>query len=269
MKAVSFKRYWTNNKLSIAVQKSNGDVKVYTADPVTRDLFVINIPGDTQISVSRQLGIWKVNSLWELGKNEKVGGKLLAESLTHSIHLPIYVYMDGTSFDLSNPSIFRIIPFVFFPNDTNLSIGDKFALYTYLLSIRSTRHQEFDLKDTSLLKKAKLTDGNEGYLITANKPQNILSIFSEDQITIKPTMVTIIDSTGNPKIPQSVGELVEVLGAKVASIKAMSENDTDCLVSSSNSEIVRILSLSLNCREKSERGEDTVIYLGKTFAVRY
>lgn len=60
---------WDGNaRISIAVQKKSGDVAIITADPQAGSITTIEIPGSTQVSASRNLGIWKLSTISKLGE---------------------------------------------------------------------------------------------------------------------------------------------------------------------------------------------------------
>src|SRR3989344_5653706 len=75
---VTSRKYWDGEgRLTLAVQKLDGDVNIVTFDPKTSEIFNIRIPGSTEVEVANQLGVWKLKSVWELSMQENLEGSLL------------------------------------------------------------------------------------------------------------------------------------------------------------------------------------------------
>lgn len=79
-------RYWDGKtKLSVVINERD-NVLISTFDPTLEEVTTVKIPASTQVEVSRSLGSWKLGSVWKLGKNEKVGGRLLQETIVKNFN---------------------------------------------------------------------------------------------------------------------------------------------------------------------------------------
>ena len=89
-------KYWNSKeKLSMAIISPEGAVVVSVLDPQNGEITNISIPKNTQVEASRQLGTWKIKSIWALGENEKIGGALLKDTVVKNFKFPVSVWADG------------------------------------------------------------------------------------------------------------------------------------------------------------------------------
>lgn len=265
-------RFWNNTaKLSLVATKEDGGVVVIVFDPLAEKITSIEFPGNTQVEVARQLGTWKIGSLWQLGKNEGLEGKLLAETLVYHFRLPIYIWGDKPAGKFSEGSPLFIISAVFSPYSTNLGFGDRLRLGLFALGVKNSKRENIDLA-LGYLRKTVLIDGEEGYVLPASLPGSIVAIFSDPEVSKLQTKVQIIDRTSRPGVAKRVGKILEAFGAKTALIKDEGVEDFNCLISGRNKETVKKISLLFSCdKEKTyEEGSfDLKVELGEEFARRF
>lgn len=268
-----YSEFWNGkDKLSVAIRRSSGEILISTFDPNVSEITNVIIPADTQIQLSRQLGIIKAKNIWQLGINEKLGGKLLTESLTNHLKLPVFVFADSNAEGLATNNVLSLIKAVITPYKTNLKIGDRIRLALFSIGIQNSKRVNIELDQTSYLKKSELIGGEEGFIVTGVYPRGLLVIFSDSQISNEGTTVIINDSTKVAGIAQNLGEVIEVLGAKVASIEKLKEEDIYCSVSSKNTDVGRKLASYFSCdiSEKSPPGSfDVEFNIGKDFADKF
>src|SRR5687768_3881270 len=84
-----------NDKLNLLIRDEGGDVAVTVFDPVKESITKVVIPGVTQVNASKNLGNWKVKSIWELGENEGLKGPILTHSIVRSFKIPVYYWADS------------------------------------------------------------------------------------------------------------------------------------------------------------------------------
>ena len=266
-------RFWSNTaKLSLVATKEDGGVVVVVFDPLVEKITSIEFPGNTQVEVARQLGTWKMSSLWQLGKNEDLEGKLLAETLVYHFRLPVYIWGDNPVGKFSERNPFLIVSAVFSPYSTNLGFGDRLRLGFFALGVKNFKRENIDLARLGYLRKTVLIDGEEGYILPASLPGSVVAIFADPEVSKLQTKVQIIDRTSRPGVAKRVGEVLEAFGAKTALIKDEGEQDSDCLISGRNKETVKKISLLFSCdKEKiyEEGNFDLKVELGEEFARRF
>jgi len=269
------KRHCVGNlKISMVFPDSEGNIIVSTLSKKDNDLTLIKIPSNTQLESSRQLGTWKANSFWQLGINEKYDGKLLQETITKNFHFPVTIWADKNVSGFVSGNIIKIIKSAIYPYKSNLSIGDRLNLLLLSFSIKNEKTNNFDLSEMNVLKKTKLTDGEEGYVLINPIPMNIYSSFSESVDTEFNYMAQIVNATGSRLIAENVGKTIESMGYKITSIKEEYPIDNlyDCVIYGKNKDIVNKISQIYSCKiDNSKNSEefDIVLRLGKEFSKRY
>ncbi len=265
-------RYWNgHDKFAFVFRQEGGDVGVTVFDPKLEEETTLIIPGDTEVDVAQSYGTLRIKNVWQLGLNEKIGGKLLAATVAKNFLFPVFLWSDedGASFVRGNtPGIFR---FMFFPEKTNISLGDRVSVALFALKVRSLNRTEIDLGKSQFLRKERLNDGAPGYRLTGPVSGRLSIYFSDNDLTEANLKVFITDSTGKFGVAEKVGEIVEVMGGKVVSIDKRSEmSGIDCEVSGTNVKIVRKIANLFSCAiRKSDGGLDLVIKLGTGFAERF
>jgi hypothetical protein len=266
-------KFWDGEtKVVSAISQKDGDVLVSVFDPEAESITNIVIPGSTQLSVARNLGTFRLKSIWQLGANEKVGGRLLAETITKNFHFPVTNWGDGNLAGISQTSFPAIIKGIFTPAKTNLKIGDRLKMGLFSLGVKNPKRININLKEGNTLRKTKLIDGEEGYLLIEANLRSFYPIFSENVISRQNLRVQIIDHTGSGGIADQVGQTLEVLGVKVASLEREEKDEEDCSFRTEDEILAKKVSAIFSCRKEKEKVEgnfDLTIRLGSEFARRY
>jgi hypothetical protein len=265
--------FWNgDDKLSLVINTHGGDVVVATFDPELEEVTKIVIPADTEVQVSRQLGTWRLKSVWQLGENEGWSGQLLAETVTKHFKLPVIAWADEGAIGFSEGSLASVLKAVALPYKTNLKIGDRIHIALFSLGVINTKRVDINLAETPYLKRRKLVDGEEGYLLVGKLPEKLLVIFSDPKISEKNARVVIRDASGKPGLAQEIGEIIEVLGAKVVSITKEKEMKVGCEIYGREEKSIEKIGLLFSCnrlKEESEGEFDLEIRIGKEFAKRF
>lgn len=268
-----FAKFWNSkDKLTLAINAANGDVIISTFDPTLGEVTNITIPGSTQVNVSRQLGTWKLRSVWALGQNEKIAGKLLAETITKNFKFPTAAWADSPAIAFGQQSVGPMFKAVFTPYSTNLKIGDRIKLALFSLGVKNTNRVDINLAETAILQKAKLVDGKSGYLVENSRPDNIMVIFSDSRISSGNYTVNIKNASTDNTLPESVGGVLQVLGAKIASVVEDKTAPVDCEISGKDAQFVRKVAEIYSCKASFRAPEgsfDMELRLGEKFVKRY
>lgn len=258
------------SKLNLVI---NGDdsIIVSTLDPQKQELVKVVIPAETEVEVARDLGKWKIGSVWKLGENEGVGGKLLAETVTRHFHLPVYLYADKDAEGLLNTGYVTGFRAVLYPMESNLSKKDLFKIARFIGSVNNADRKTIELKDTSSIREVELKGGGVGYQKVRDLAPHIIAPFSNEDIANRITTVKIINNSSNRIVATELGGVIEATGAKVAQIVNSDEKQGDCYVKSENSSLVNYYSNLFSCGEDLSGGEsfDVVITLNSDFIQRY
>jgi len=266
-------KYWgSHERVSLVINNPNGDLTVTTFNRESGEINNIQIPGGTQLLVSRQLGSWKAKSVWKLGENEKLGGELLRESIIKNFHFPVVAWADSNAEGLASGNFWSAIKSIFLIRKTNLGVGDRIKMAIFSIGVNNMKRNEINLAQTSYLKKVRLVDGEDGYLISGGLPNNLLIIFAEPSLAKQGLKANIIDASGKNLLGQDVGKTLEVLGIKVASVEKQAADKDDCSIKGIDTKIVRKLAQLFSCQKEIKSLDnkfDIEFKIGESFAKRY
>jgi hypothetical protein len=240
-------KYW-NSKGKLAVVGSYGqDVEVFLYDAKRGVRTDIVIPGNTQVLAAYGLGTWKLSSLWKLGEDEKIGGSLMVKTISKNFGFPVFTWKD------------------------NLSAGDRLRIGIFNFLNRGSKDAIF-LNETGFLKKTVFMDGEKGYLVNSNIPEEISSLFSDEDEFGSLLKAKITDATGSYGTAAKVGGIIETMGIKVASISKDSNLNFGCRIVGKNIKLIRKAALILGCTDteiKTSNAFDLDIYLGEKFTQEF
>lgn len=258
------------DKTSLVYKKTDGNIAVTVLDPNLSEMTTLVIPADTQVEVARNYGTFLIKNVWQFGINEKVGGKLLAETVTQNFLFPTFLWCGvDPGFDRGN--LKSILNFIFFPGATNINFGDRLQIGLFSLNVKNISSDVINLGESRFLDKEKLNDGTVGYVTTGKISERLTVYFSDNDFGEKIVKIGIIDSTGNNRVSDKLGEILEVLGGKVVSLdKKTVIEDTDCQVSSVNPILAKKVARIFSCKVDDGLATfDIDIKIGKKFADRF
>jgi len=257
------------DRLALAVN-TNQNVTLLIFDPSAGTITSINIPQNLEVEASRQLGRWKIGSIWDLGRLEGYSGSLLAETITKSLKFPTEAWANEQALGLVGEGLHPLVRSVFARYETNLTLGDRINLAIFSFSRKPGDRVELALTDTSYVYQATLKDGVSGYILRSEMPSVLAAKVADSSISSEGKIVSIKDQTANSQTATQVGEIIQSLGAKLASIKKSDPQDIDCLVEGSASNTRQKIASIFNCEVvNSSSSVDITIVLGKRFSDRF
>ena len=257
-------KYWDgHNKVSYVFQEPSGDTGIIVLDPVLTEETTFTIPGGTQVDVARGYGQFRIKNVWQLGLNEKLGGGLLAQTVTDDFLFPTTLWSER---DLSN-----LWQFVFSPGKTNILFGDRLQMALFVLKVKSIDKTEIDLGKNQFLKKQILTDGAPGYVQNGPISGRLTVYFSDNDFANQNLKFGLVNASGNPAITNGVGAILEVLGGKIVSADRQDTNNSlDCNVLGQNSDAVKKVAVLFSCQVISGKSDfDLEMRMGPKFAKRF
>jgi hypothetical protein len=263
--------FWNGlDKLAVSYKLSDGDVEVLVLDPKLTEATTLVIPGDTQVDVSRNYGTLRIKNVWQLGVDEKLGGTLLPETITQNFLFPVFLWSDADAQSLSSGNVSGILHFIFLPKSTNISFGDRLSMGLFSIKLQDIGRDNIDLGKSQFLVKRKLSDGIPGYVLNG-APSPLLTVYFSDNIFANSNLkVEITDATGSPGVADQVGQIIEIMGAKVVAVDRENAADTDCVVSGKDQSASRKIADLFSCKVRKGAGDfDIDISLGQQFAKRF
>lgn len=263
-------RIWNGHDKVAVVYKDGENVAVNVLDPVLGESTTLIIPGDTEVEVARNYGIFRIKNVWQLGVNEKINGDLLAETVTNNFLFPVFLWTSQNP-GLDKGNLKEITKFIFFPGNTNISVSDRIQIGFFALKVKDLDKSEINLGKSLFLDKGILEDGLPGYKITGPISQRLTVYFSDNEIGDSDVKVNITDATGVSGVSDRLGAILQVIGGKVVSLdkKSVSEK-SDCTISGQNSKAVNKIARLFSCSIKNtETSFDVDIKIGEEFAKRF
>lgn len=264
-------RSWNGkSKTSIVTQQSSGETDVVILDPQTSSITNLEIPGNTQVEASYQLGFWKLGSLTKLGEDKGIGGVFLKNSIIKSFNFPIDSWEGTNLLDLTSGNILRMLRGIFTSGSTNLSFLDKIRIGFFSMTVGNLGRNILKLEDSSYLVRSQLPDGILGWKIENGVPSNIKAYFVDSNTNASSMNVLINDASGGESL--MVAKTLQVMGANIASIQPMALSKFDCKVTGFKvkvvDEIARIFSCGVNYSKPIDNF-DIQIDLGSYFTSRF
>ena len=258
------------DKVSVVYKEGSGDIGVIVLDPVLSEVTTLTIPGDTQVDVAREYGTFRIKNVWQLGVNEKIGGSLLAETVTQNFLFPVFLWA-GKPSGLDDGDTAKILNFIFFPGTTNISLGDRLQLGLFSMKIQDMGRSRIDLGKSQFLDKKVLEDGEKGYVLVGPISQRLTIYFSDNEVGEANIKVNITDATGTAGVAEKLGEILQVIGGKVVSIdKKSAAEDSDCIITGTNSMAVKKIANLFSCKAENDKTSfDLDIRIGREFAKRF
>jgi len=247
-------KYWNGKDKFIFVSRmADGGASVTILDPKLDEETVLTIPGETEVTVARNLGILRLKNVWQLGINEKIEGRLAAETISQNFLFPVFLFRDDSS------------------HKTNIPLGDSLLIKFFLIGIKPINKSEIDLAKSQFLSKVKLNDGTTGYRLSAPVSGVLTSYFSDNDLANLTLRVGIVDGTGKAGVAQKVGEMIEVLGGKIVSIdKKEILAGSDCVINGKDAQVARKLANLFSCKVQSQKTDfDIEVTLGEKFGKRF
>lgn len=138
--AVIFFKVSTLEKF-IYVNNKDGNAEIIIVDSKKNNTTKIFIDKDFKLESTRNLGEYKLGSLWILGEKEKYQGKLLSETITKNFAIPIYLWKNEKY--------------------SNLNLYQKIKVY--LITRRSKNDYDYSLT-TKILKDTVLVNFTDPFV---------------------------------------------------------------------------------------------------------
>lgn len=262
---------WDQSKrLTVAIVNEEKQTSILIFSPQTSGITQVLIPSNTQLQVARQLGSYPIGNVYKLGSQEKLGGKLMAESITKSLKLPSDQWSEKPLLNLTDLTISSALKAAFSPYASSLTIKDKIKLALFSLRVKPSRFNQVDLQNIGYLIPSTLKDGSEGFVARLEPPLALSTYFADpDLVSAK---IAIQDFTDSVSIADELGQIIEMLGGKVFAVYDKPTTQEDCTIVTTSAHKADLIASLLDCQineQSSENGFDIQINIGKGFEKRF
>lgn len=225
------RRVWLQgSRLTMVVASSNPTV--YSYDPSTNTLTVVEIPKDTQVEASGNFGKWLIGSLLQLGEQEGKGGELLKTSLEKAFGLPVDGWMagDGQVFKERAFGVATVLWLVS-GRETNLTFFDRLALLLAVNSVGVLDRRVIDLESAGAVKKTKLPDGFEAYVPVPDRTKTAFELLRDERVFAERKTLLVVNTTSKQGIAGEVARVAGTLGVKVVGTQGATGREVEnCIV---------------------------------------
>jgi hypothetical protein len=259
------------NQKIILYGRTNDNTDILILDPQNITQTNLSIPGSTQVKAAYELGSWKLQSVWALSDQEKLGSKLIKNTLIKSFNFPVQYYVPGNFNSFSSTNPLALINFISRPS--SLTLKDKIKIGLLLLKIPKSSKVNIDLKDTSILTQKQLVTGDQGYIISESIPLSTAKLFSQPDFFENNIKLRLINKSNSYQAENLVNSVSEVLGSKVVSVEnEQSDDKLDCEIHSQNISSSKILADLLGCNLIKQNQDGPIqieLIIGNEFYKRF
>ncbi len=212
-------RVWRDNaRITIAVATENPTL--YSYNPQNQSIYKISIPQNTQTEASGGYGVWLAGSLWGLGEQEGLGGKIMKNSIQKSLGIPVDAWTDANGEVLLSGGKFGLLGaisqvFKMRSIRTDLTFFDKVNLLLSLGSVGRFSRTDIDLGKRGVIWKAKLSDGLDGYEIVTDRTTVGLDLLRDDRVFVEMKTLKVSNASSRSGLASEVSRVASVLGVRV------------------------------------------------------
>lgn len=237
------------SRISVAIENGAHGVVLAVFDPASERIVSYSIPASTELEAARQLGMWQIGSLWKLGQDENVGGRLLSDTITKSLRLPTEAYASSNAIGIVDGGIFRSVFSAMRSSvNTNLTLGDRIRMAIFSSGLGSKSKIKIEMIDTGYLAAKKLASGEDGYVVKGTVPSSLSKIFADSDLSRQNARIRLTDETSNGLLARPITDVIETLGSKVLSLERHAESPTDCEIWGSADKTIKKIARVLSCK---------------------
>lgn len=218
--------YIWNGEFNINLLIRSDHISILTYNPKEGKIVIINIPDETFLNVPFGFGLWQLRAIYELGESQKElgGGKLLMETLTNFLAVPIDGFLDFKNLQprqsvaeavdtlRENPfSGLNFLPVL----KTNLTLWELIKLKLGISAVRFDKIKELDLLALNVLDKENLPDGTLVFTADSVKLDSVLSDLVDPTIMAEHKNIAVLNATDRAQLAQKAARLITNLGGNV------------------------------------------------------
>lgn len=201
-------RIWKGNE-RITVVVASSPVKIFSYQEGV-GLAVIELPHNLEIDASNNAGRWKVESLYELGKIQGVGGKLLSTTLQSAFGIPIGGYLAPRAEVLDNKNLLSLLFAT--GGETNLAFFDRVQLSLVLSGTPDPMRRTIYPEKTGMLTRM----GDKFVLNDGSLPRELVDV----EVSKEGIGIGVINTSRSSGLGRRAARVIEGLGAPVLWVKS-------------------------------------------------
>ena len=218
--------YIWNGEFNINLLIRSDHTSILTYNPKEGKVVIINIPDETFLNVPFGFGLWQLRAIYELGESQKGlgGGKLLMETLTNFLAVPIDGFLDLSSLQPRQSAAgvintLRNNPFsglnLLSSLKTDLTLWELIKLKLGIGAVRFDKIKELNLLELNVLDKENLPDGTLVFTADSVKLDSVLSDLADPTIMAEHKNIAVLNTTDRTQLAQKAARLITNLGGNV------------------------------------------------------
>jgi hypothetical protein len=273
-------RVWDGeSRLNIVIASKK--TYLLSLDPVASEIFLIEIPSQTQVEVAFGRGFYPLDSVYKLSQLEKEEGRLLAVTLENNFAVPVkaWAYLPN-GLNSQEPKAFLnqiIYSALKGRAKANLTFWDFFQLLLANHRIPIYQASFYELSQLNLLTETELPDKTQALTIDKDRLDSFSqSHFPEKKIRLENLAIEVINSTPLPGLAERGARLLTNIGFEVVGTSNQEEEVSQCLLRGdsqlkehySTKRIKAIFGCQWQSTQEKERA-DLVLILGKEFQQQF
>lgn len=214
------KSYSWNENLAINLVVKNSSISLLSYIPSEKRITIIKLPDNLLVDVPN-MGEWKLESVYKLGETNKLGSRLLEQTVSQTLGIPINGILDFSSSETNQKdviedfrkeaNIFEVLKNL----KTDLTLWELLKLKLALSAVRFDKVKVIDLTDLYILDDKVLADGTKVYTSDSVKIDSIIANISDPKISGENKSVAIFNATEVPLLAEKAGRLISNIGANV------------------------------------------------------
>jgi hypothetical protein len=201
-------------------------------------LNILTIPEQTQIEIVHDFGFYRLESVTGLaGYEGRIGGQLLAESLSEYLGIPQEAYiseLDIKQADNKNPTSFiseTIWNLLRGHGRTNLSKWDLVRLLWQIKLRHLDRSSLINLCDDDVCYKETLIDGSEVIKINLEKADRITDDYFKDNLICQESLtISVLNQTSSVGLANTAARMITKIGGRVIQIGEEKDTGIKCIL---------------------------------------
>lgn len=260
-------------------------VSILSFDPENQDVTIILLSPDHGAQAVNGYGIYTLSSLWSLGTLEKKEGKILTESLSEAVGLPISSYVGPTSdvlADSPNPlELFtsytvmqRVLSGTF---QTDASLMTLLLFTRALRSVVAQNIRLVDLTSAAVTRNESLPDESVRMVLDEGKiDAKLAHIFESSRMRSEDIRLSVVNTTSVSGLAQRAARTMGNLGMIVTSIENDEPPIDECLIITKSvytkAYTIRRLAILFDCAIRQVNELERVeaqVRIGNTYARKF
>ena len=208
------------------------------------ELVLISFPRTLEIEASSGAGEWQIASLFELGRQQKIGGTLLAKSVQYQLQVPVDGWIEGKGITLlgygdveeitagAHPLSGMRALFAAFSSiglDTNFTFFDKVRIARTLGGMDGSHRRVINAQERRIVRSVRRADGSMGFILDKERVQELtLREFQDVLVAQERVGIGVVNTTDKAGAGGQIAAVVEGMGARIVWVRAGSGGGEHC-----------------------------------------